>query len=507
MRGVASAKHIVVVGAGPGGLTGAMILARRGFRVTVVEAQKTVGGRNAALRLGPYTFDTGPTFLMLKSILDEVFEEAGTAADDVLDFRALDPLYRLQFHDKRLEPSGDPERMKAEIARVFPGKEGRYDRFRDREKKRFARLFPCLQKSYHRLSTLAHPDFIRALPHLALTKSLYDVMYDCFGDPELALSHTFQSKYLGMSPWECPGVFAMIAHIEHAYGIYHTTGGLSRISDAMADVARRQGAAIHLDTRVQRVWVENGAARGVELESGDRIEADEVLINADFGYAATRLFAPGQLRKYTPERLNAMKLSCSTYMLYLGLDTVMDLPHHTVFFARDYRKNVDAIFGGQALSADISFYVRNASRTDPTLAPAGHSAVYVLVPVGNLRGMVNWAREGAAFRETVLGALETRAGQPAIRRHIRAEKVLTPLDWQDEYRVYEGATFNLAHNIGQMLYFRPRNCFEEVDHVYLAGGGTHPGSGLPTIYESGRIAANLISRRHGVPFVSRNLEV
>ena len=503
----ADRKHIVVIGAGPGGLTGAMILARRGFRVTVFEARKTVGGRNAALRIGPYTFDTGPTFLMLKAILDEVFAEAGATAGEIPAYHRLDPLYRLQFADKRFEPSGDPERMKAEIARVFPGRESRYDRFREQEKKRFAHLYPCLQKSYHRLSTLVHPDMIRALPHLALGKSLYDVMHDCFGDPELALAHTFQSKYLGMSPWECPGVFAMIAHIEHSYGIYHVTGGLNRISDAMAEVARRHGAEIHLDTPVRRVQVRNGAACGVELESGDRIEADEVLINADFGHAATHLFEPGQLRKYTPRRLEEMKLSCSTYMLYLGLDTVLDLPHHTIVFARDYRRNVDAIFSGEPLPEDLSFYVHNPSRIDPTLAPPGHSAVYVLVPTGNLRGRMDWSRDGAAFRETVFRSLETRAGLADLRRHIITEQVLTPLDWQDTYRVYGGATFNLAHSLGQMLYFRPRNQFEEFDHIYLAGGGTHPGSGLPTIYESGRIAANLISRRYGVPFESGNLHV
>jgi len=500
-------KHIVVVGAGPGGLTSAMILARRGFKVSVFEAKKTVGGRNAALRLGPYTFDTGPTFLMLKRILDEVFDEAGASSEEVLDFHKLEPMYRLQFHDKRIEPSSDHARMREQIAAAFPGREDRYPAFLRREGRRFERLFPCLQKSYHRAMTLLHPDMLRALPHLALTRSLYDVMYGYFGDQDLALSHTFQAKYLGMSPWECPGVFSMIAWIEHAYGIYHTTGGLSRISDVMADTARRNGAEIHLDSPVRRILVERRSLRGVELESGDRVQADDVVINADFGHAMTHLFDAGTLRKYTPQALQRKKLSCSTFMLYLGLDTVCDLPHHTIFFAQDYRANVDAIFQGRRVSDDVSFYVRNASRTDPTLAPPGHSAVYVLVPVGNLRGESDWDKERMPFRETILNAMESRAGIKDIRRHIQTEQVLTPLDWENTYNVYSGATFNLAHNIGQMLYRRPRNKFEEFDHSYLVGGGTHPGSGLPTIYESGRIAANLISKRYRVPFTSKNLHV
>ncbi|HOC71471.1 MAG TPA: phytoene desaturase family protein [Candidatus Hydrogenedentes bacterium] len=486
-------KHVVVVGAGPGGLTAAMILARRGVRVTVLEAKDRVGGRNATLQAGPYTFDTGPTFLMLKQVLDEVFEEAGTPSDKVLDMRPLDPMYRLQFKDKFIEPSGDREKMKAEIRRCFPGREDAYDVFHKREKERFEKLFPCLQKPYHNLSTLLHPDLLKAVPHLAAGKSLFDVMYGYFGDEELALVFTFQSKYLGMSPWECPGLYAMIPYIEHGLGVYHVMGGLSMISEKMAEVARGNGAEIHLNTPVKQVLVSGGAARGVLLENGEEIEADDVVLNADFGYAATRLFAPGVLRKYTAETLAKKKLSCSTFMLYLGVDTRYDLPHHTIVFANEYRKNVESVFHGKTLSPDVSFYVRNADINDPALAPPGCSALYVLVPVPNNRSGIDWAKERAPFRETVLDALEKRGGLPGLRGHIQAEICITPADWESQYNVYEGATFNLAHNWGQMICFRPHNKFEELDHCYLVGGGTHPGSGLPTIYESGRISANLIT--------------
>jgi phytoene desaturase len=274
----------------------------------------------------------------------------------------------------------------------------------------------------------------------------------------------------------------------------------------MADVARRNGAVLHLSTPVEEIVVRNGVATGVRLASGDVVEADEVVINADFGYAATRLFAPGTLRKYTPRKMQNMKLSCSTFMMYLGLDRSYDTPHHEIVFARDYRTNIERIFNGKELSGDLSFYVRNASVTDPTLAPAGHSALYVLVPVPNLRGAINWEQRRAAYREMTLDAIESRTGMK-LRNHIVTEQLVTPADWNQHYHVYEGATFNLAHNLGQMVYLRPRNKFEDVDHCYLVGGGTHPGSGLPTIYESGRISANLISRRHGIPYVSGNLEV
>jgi phytoene desaturase len=497
-------KHIVIVGAGPGGLTAAMILAKRGFHVSVFEAQNRVGGRNGAFHLGPYTFDIGPTFLMLKPILDEVFEEAGADCDELMEMRKLEPMYRLQFEDRFIEPVNGEKKMETEIARVFPGMEGSYAGFFEREQKRFDALYPCLQKSYHTWRSFLSPHLIKAVPHLALGKSLYDIMVKNFREEKLALSFTFQAKYLGMSPWECPGMFAIIPYIEHAFGIYHPIGGLSRISDTMADTARANGAEIHLSSPVKQILVRDGAARGVELEDGEQIEADEVIINADFAYAASMLFAPGVLKKYSPAKLGKKKFSCSTFMLYLGLDKQYELPHHTIFFAKDYRKNVDDIFHLREPDSDLSVYVRNASVTDPTLAPEGHSAVYVLVPMPNLRAGIDWEAKQNAFRETVLDIMEQRGGMTDLRKHIVEEKVMTPAGWRDDLNVYAGATFNLAHSWDQMIHLRPRNKFEEVDNCYLTGGGTHPGSGLPTIYESGRIAANLISRKYGIPFTSAN---
>jgi phytoene desaturase len=332
-------------------------------------------------------------------------------------------------------------------------------------------------------------------------------MQGYFGSEELALSFTFQAKYLGMSPWECPGLFAIIPYIEHAFGIFHTQGGLSRISDAMAAVARRNGAVFRLGTPVKKVLVKNRTATGVQLENGETVEADEVVLNADFSHAATHLFDPGVLRKYTPATLAKKRYSCSTFMMYLGLDIPVSTPHHLVVFAEDYRTHIDSIFTRLRLVKDISFYVRNANATDPALAPAGHSALYVLVPAPNNRSGIDWTRERDGFRETVLNAIEARTPLGNLRPHIRAEKIITPLEWERDYRIYAGATFNMAHNMGQMIYLRPRNKFEELDRCYLVGGGTHPGSGLPTIYESGRIASNLISRAHGVPFVSANQEI
>jgi phytoene desaturase len=498
-------KHVIVVGAGPGGLTAAMILARRGFQVTVVEKEKQVGGRNAALRLKKFVFDTGPTFLMLKEILDEVFEEAGQDSGALLKFVKLDPMYRLQFDDRNLAVHSAPEAMRAQIAEHFPGEERGLDRYLKTEKRRFELMYPCLQKDYATVGQFFSREFRRAFFHLALGRSLMDVLGDYFKPEKLRLAFTFQAKYLGMSPWECPGAFGILSYIEHAFGIYHVQGGLSEISQAMARVVKANGGKILLGAKVRQLRLEGKRVVGVELEDGRTLAGDEVVINADFAHAMTHLVPPGVLTKYSPRNLKKRDYSCSTFMLYLGLDKVYKMPHHTIVFARDYRGNVEDIFKRKRLSGDVSVYIRNASITDPTLAPQGQSAVYVLVPVPNLSAGIDWRAAAPAFRELVLKTIAARTAMTDLEKHIVAEKVITPAQWETDYSVFYGATFNLAHQLTQMLYFRPRNRFEELRNCYLVGGGTHPGSGLPTIYESGRITANLISRQHRVPFVSKNL--
>ena len=489
-----SERHIVIIGAGPGGLAAAMILAYRGFKVTVFEKENSVGGRNRALNLGKHVFDIGPTFLMMDFFLREIFTRSGKNIEDYLQLTRLEPIYKLSFIDKELYAVTDHDEMRSRIARTFPGNEGGFDRFLREEHRRYDKMFPCLKKHYSTITKMLHPDLISALPWLSLGKSLYRNLSRYYTNELCKLSFTFQAKYLGMSPWSCPGLFTIIPYIEHAYGVYHVTGGLCTIADAMQRVAREHGAVIYTQQRVKRILSDSRRhVQGVLLNNDEKVTADGVVINADFGHAAESLFLPGELRKYTPERMSKMQYSCSTFMLYLALNTVYPEPHHQIIFARDYHKNITDISTNGILSDDMSIYLRNGSVLDKTLAPDGHSAVYVLVPVPNLRSHIIWNNDLiATYREKVLTRIEQRTSMTNLRSHIVAEHIITPQNWWADFAIFHGATFNLAHNLLQMLYFRPHNRFEEFKNCYLVGGGTHPGSGLPTIYESARITADLI---------------
>jgi phytoene desaturase len=225
------------------------------------------------------------------------------------------------------------------------------------------------------------------------------------------------------------------------------------------------------------------------------------VVNGDFATAARGLIPDRLRRRWTDARIDAKKFSCSTFMLYLGLEGRFDdMKHHTIFLSGDYLENIREIDAGLA-PEEPTIYVQNASVTDPTLAPDGHSTLYVLVPTGNLSGGVDWEKQAPIYREKILDRLSRLSGHD-IRPRIRTERMITPADWEAQMGIFRGATFNLAHNLGQMLHLRPRNRFEDVDGVYLTGGGTHPGSGLPTIFESARIAAKLAADDMGLVAVA-----
>jgi phytoene desaturase len=487
------AKKIIVIGAGPGGLAAAMLLAGKGYDVEVYEKQTFVGGRNGAVTMDGYTFDIGPTFLSMPEIAEELFEAAGRNLHDYVDLQELSMMYELIFKDKRVQMFKDPEQLSEEIERHYPGNAEGYTRFMNDTRKKMERLKPILQSPMDRYYQYISWKVLRALPQLSLGKSLYSVLSDYFTDHELRLAFTFQSKYLGMSPWECPGAFSILSFMEHEYGIFHPIGGVNQLSKAMAKVVTEHGGSIHLGRGVKKLWIEDrNVVKGIITEDGEQVSADEVIINGDFAHVMSNLVEDGVLKKYSKEKLKKKKYSCSTFMIYLGIDKQFDLPHHSILFAEDYKKNVEEITETFTLPEDPSIYIQNASVTDKTLAPPGHSTLYILAPVPNNVSGIDWTENEQMFRNLVLDAVESKTNLKNIREHIQVEKIISPHHWEEDFNIYQGATFNLGHQLTQMMALRPHNKFEELENCWLVGGGTHPGSGLPTILESARITTNML---------------
>jgi phytoene desaturase len=338
---------------------------------------------------------------------------------------------------------------------------------------------------------------LMVLPFLKPWKSLHAELAGYFQDPRLQLAFTFQSKYLGMSPFQCPSLFSILSFLEYEHGIFHPIGGCNALSTGMARVATELGVKIRLNEPVEEVLFEGRRAVGVRTTQGEQ-RADAVVMNADFGHAMTKLVPNKLRRRWTDATIAKKRFSCSTFMLYLGVEGRYDqLCHHNIYVTKNYRQNLDEIENQHVLTDDPSFYVQNASVTDATLAPAGHSTLYVLVPVSHQHPNIDWKKERDRYRQVALRQL-AKIGLGDIEKRIRFERVVTPVDWENKVGIYKGATFNLAHNLGQMLHLRPQNRFEEFERMYLVGGGTHPGSGLPVIFESAKISSRLLANDFGV---------
>jgi len=484
-----SARHVAIVGAGPGGLAAALLLAKEGIRVTIFEKDEVVGGRTRTITApGGYRFDLGPTFFLYPRVLEEIFDACGERLEDHVELVRLDPQYDLIFEGGgQIRATPRSEALAAEVARLAPGDALNVPRFLADNRKKLKAFLPVLQQPFDQARGMASPAMLAALPHMRPHATVDRDLRRYFADPRVRLAFSFQTKYLGMSPFQCPSLFTILSFLEYEHGVFHPVGGCGAVSDAMAALARRMGVDIRLNTPVDRVSFDKGRATGVEAE-GVRHPADFVVINGDFGHVARSLLPESARPRWCDAKIARARLSCSTFMMYLGIEGDIPLAHHTILLTRDYDRNIREI-GQGVLSDEPSVYVQHAGATDPGQAPAGHSSLYVLAPVPNLLSKVDWRREAPRYRALILERLKI-LGLTDLEQRIRYERVVTPLDWRGEFAVHEGATFNLSHDLRQMLYFRPHNRFG--NGVYLVGGGTHPGSGLPVIFEGARITAGLL---------------
>ncbi len=491
-----SSKHVVIVGAGPGGLATAMQLAHAGVRVTVLEKQSWVGGRTATFEQEGFRFDIGPTFFLYPRVLSEIFASVGRDLQRDVPMSRLDPQYRISFGGGgRLDATPNVEAMEAQIAEFSPADRGSLTRFLNDNRKKLAKFRPVLESAFNSPLDLLAPKILAALPYLHPWRSLQAELDSYFKDPRLSIAFSFQSKYLGMSPMRCPSLFTILSFLEYEHGVFHPRGGCGQVSQRMADIATEMGVDIRTSEPATGFDFAGRRPRAV-ITDQNRYECDAVVINADFADAMRRLVPDALRRKWTDAKIATKKFSCSTFMLYLGIrGRYDDLPHHTIHITEDYERNLKQIEQDFTLPDSPSFYVQNASVTDDSLAPAGCSTLYVLVPVPQQCQNVTWDEATRAkYREVALNQL-AREGLSDVRERIVTERMITPTNWVDDFGLYRGATFNLAHNLNQMLHRRPHNRFEDLESVYLVGGGTHPGSGLPVIYESSRITCQQLLPR------------
>ncbi len=485
-------KRVVIIGAGPGGLAASLLLAQAGLHVTVLERLPRVGGRTTTLEAAGFRFDVGPTFFLYPQVLEAIFEAVGRNLWKEVELVRLDPQYRLIFGaGGELNATPDLDQMERAVAKICPSDALQFRRFIEDNRDKFREFKPCLEHPFHGWRDLFSRRIAALLPSIRPWLSLDQELGRYFSDPRIRIAFSFQSKYLGMSPYRCPSLFSILSFLEYEHGVYHPIGGCGAVTAAMARIAQEMGVDIRLGEEAREILFDGRKAVAVRTDAGVHA-TDALVINADFARAMTRLVPDHLRRRWRDRQIAGKRFSCSTFMLYLGIEGSYDhLAHHTIYLDEDYRRNLSEIEDRHVLSQAPSFYVQNACVTDPSLAPPGMSTLYVLVPVTHQHPNVDWTLERERYRTLALNRL-SMIGIRDVEERIRFEHIITPNDWDRDYEIHRGATFNLAHSLSQMLHLRPRNRFEDLESVYLVGGGTHPGSGLPVIFESARITSRLL---------------
>lgn len=507
-----------------------MQLAAAGVGVTLYEARPEIGGRSRRVTEGAFGFDCGPTFFMMPWVLEEILAACGTTLSDLVELTRLDPMYRLLLGRPDADPltidtTQDLSRMRERIAAIEPADAAAFDRFIVDNRAKLERLTPILRRPVRGLFDLMSMEGMRAGLSLRPWRSVADDLARRFKHPQVRLALSFQTKYLGMSPYECPELFTILPFIEYEYGVWHPRGGCNAIFRAMAERCADMGVQIRTSAPVERIVFDGRRATGVVV-NGEVRSHPHVVINADVAWAMKNLIpeslrtapeVPGRTAEHvlgpiartlgigrpagveSDAEIDARPCSCSTFMLYLGVRGELPLPHHTIYTSPSYESNLADISKNGTLSSDPSMYCCNASATDPTLAPRGSSSLYVLVPVPNTKpgfSKIDWAAETPRLRDRALDQLERVFGVDDIRSRVEAERIITPLDWQAD-RINHGATFNLAHGYSQMLHRRPQHKLPSFEGVWLVGGGTHPGSGLPVIFLSSTITTRMLCAELG----------
>jgi phytoene desaturase len=444
-----------------------------------------------------FTFDAGPTVITAPNCIEELFELAGRRMKDYVTLLPVRPFYRLSWPDgDAFDYTGDATEMEGQIARRNPADVLGYRAFVEYARKVFV-------KGYEELGAtpfLRFADMIRVAPELArlrADRSVYQAVAGFVADDHIRQALSFHSLLVGGNPFETSAIYTLIHYLERKWGVFFPKGGTGALVRGLVRLFEELGGEVRLDTPVRRLTPPNGNARGRhEVRTDAGAEAFDVVVsNADVHHTYDRLLTGDPRGKRMAGRLERMDWSMSLFLVYFGTKCrYPDLAHHTVVFGPRYEGLLRDIFHGANLPEDFSLYLHAPTITDPSLAPSGGEAFYVLSPVPHLgNAQIDWPTVGPRYADAILSSLEERL-LPGLRRQIVTRRLFTPLDFQSELSSFHGSAFSVAPKLTQSAWFRPQNRDPKIPGLYLVGAGTHPGAGLPGVINSAKATASVIAQ-------------
>lgn len=482
----------VIIGSGFGGLAAAIRLAARGYRVSLLEKLDTLGGRAAVRVQDGHTFDCGPTIITAPFLLEELWNLCGRRFQDDIELRALSPFYRIRFDSgESFDYSGDPDAMRAEVARLSPGDVAGYERFMRQSEAIYRVGFEELgHVSFDSIRSMLRvvPDLFR----LQAYRSVHGLVSRHVRDPRLRTILSYHPLLVGGNPFSVTAIYALIAYLERAWGVHFAMGGTGSLVSGMTRLIEGQGTEIRTSTAVEEITVRDRRVTGVRLAGGQHLAADVVVSNADSAWTYRHLIAPEHRRRWTDRRLERAHYSMGLFVWYFGTrKRYENVPHHMLLLGPRYRGLLADIFSRKRLAEDFSLYLHRPTATDPSLAPAGGDTFYVLSPVPNLEGGIDWPAIQERYRKAIARALSDTV-LPNLEAELSTSWVMHPGDFESRLGAFRGAGFGLEPRFLQSAWFRPHNRSEDIAGLYLVGAGTHPGAGLPGVLSSARVLDSVV---------------
>jgi phytoene desaturase len=490
--------HAVVIGAGFGGLAAAIRLGVRGYRVTILEKLDAPGGRASVFRQDGFTFDTGPTIVTAPFLLEELWRVCGRDMATDVTLKPIDPFYQIRFHDgSTFDCTADPGAMRAEVARLSPGDVRGFECFMRLSETTcrigFQQLGDVPFESWTDMARVAR-DLVRLCGH----RSVYAQVSRFIKDERLRIVFSFHPLLIGGNPFTASAIYTLIPHLERQWGVHFAMGGTGKIVRGLAGLIEGLNGTLRCGAQVEQIIVTQRRVRGVRLVSGEGISADIVVSNADSAWTYGKLLPPEARRRWTDRKLERARYSMGLFLWYFGTDKRYDtVAHHTIILGPRYRELLRDIFERKVLADDFSLYLHRPTATDPSLAPPGCDAFYVLSPVPNLCGDPNdggytdWRTAAERYRQAIAAHLSATV-LPDLEKHVVTSRLMTPFDFRDRLCAWQGAGFGLEPVLLQSAWFRPHNRSEDIAGLYLVGAGTHPGAGVPGVLSSAKVLDRVV---------------
>lgn len=491
-------QKVIVIGSGFGGLAAAARLAARGHAVEVFEKRDKLGGRAYVYDVNGFKFDGGPTVITAPWLFDEIWELAGRKREEYVQMVPCDPFYRIFDHTGRqFNYNGDHEFILREIDKWNPEDKAGYTRFMETTKDIFDTGMALIDKPFLHVSDMIKvaPDLVR----LQSYRSVYGYVSKFVKDDFLRRCFSFHPLLIGGNPMDAASLYVLIHYLEREWGIHYALGGTGAIVQAFDQLLNELGVTVHLNTPVDEILVDGKRVTGVRLADGSVHKADSVVSNADVAWTYMNMIPAHARRKNTDRRMERMKYSMSLFVIYFGTkrryidveEGYPQLAHHNIILSERYKELLNDIFNTDELPDDFSLYLHMPTLTDPSMAPEGHEAFYVLSPVPHLGANIDWETQAKPYRDRIMQFLEENY-LPDLQENIVAEHFIDPLHFQNTLNSYLGSAFSVQPTLTQSAWFRPHNRSEDFDNLYFVGAGTHPGAGLPGVLSSAKIVDGLI---------------